>query len=792
MKIFAINKVTEDGEKNVAVAIEYEKKVCNATLDIKCFTVTDRTITRVYANDCTRLKSDGKGCDGNYVILEMDYSGDFAKTLPFEWEVKARLKLTYKVNQVQEITFTDGTTCSTWGHSAVDAEVINEEYDKFTFATYNDHLNKSSIAFSMFVPDDYTQDKKYPLVLYWHGGGEKGNNNLKNMLSTLNGIIWASEEEQRKHPCFILVPQCPVEDDWIDPDTYETTITFDAVCRLMKAIIEKYSIDLTRVYCTGFSMGGMGAWEATKRYSKLFAATIIYAGQDNYEGLEILKDNNIWVFHGEDDDKAMSGNVDNIETFENAGAIVNRAIWDGGLRGEAAKKMANEQLIKGGNILHSQYKEGSIIGGWAHEFGWRPAITNEVVRDWLFSKVNPNYSFEESSYTASDESLPVKTNLGFDGTQIKQIAAGNRHNVAILNDGTVYAWGFNCTGQVGNGKSGVHSDVEVPVCVETIKNIVQVAAGNNFSLALAEDGTVYGWGCNTCSQLGGVDTEKRYTTPIRIEGISDVNAIDAGDNYSMALKKDGSVWTWGVNINGQLGNGRFTRSMVPIQVLDPEDVTGFLSDIVHIEAGVRTVVVMKTDGTIRCWGDGEYGQIGKGVAMHGPGTTLPFKSFDKSDPTGYVTDVCGVAEGRCFTTILKKVNTVYSWGLNRHGEIGVGDYKPELNPGVENTSDFMTTFPHPLKVMGLDDVVKITAGMNHTVALKKDGSVWTWGYNKIMGNGVLGVGDTDGSNVPICVERLSDIRDIITGFNHNFAISKDGTIWAWGNRNNGRLGPIVK
>jgi alpha-tubulin suppressor-like RCC1 family protein len=131
---------------------------------------------------------------------------------------------------------------------------------------------------------------------------------------------------------------------------------------------------------------------------------------------------------------------------------------------------------------------------------------------------------------------------------------------------------------------------------------------------------------------------------------------------------------------------------------------------------------------------------------------------------------------RCFTAVLKDVR-LYNWGWNNHGELGRGSYNPVV-------------IPSSLESIG--DIEKITVGMNHTIVLKRDGTVWSWGYNKLMGKGVLGIGSMDGSNIPLQINALHDIREIYSGFNHNFAIQKNGTIWAWGNNNNKRLGPINK
>ena len=784
MNITAIHRVTEGGERNVALAIAYDRPMGRVSAD--AYEVSGRVITATYASHAP--ETGAPALNGRYIILELAHDGGEANTLPRQWVVRKRLPMACLVRQTKRLAYADGEPCSAWVRALPVEKEVDPDADGFRVQTWKDAQTGTELAYALYVPGDYDPAQPCPLVLYWHGGGEKGDNCLKNLLCTLNAVIWASPAEQRKHPCFVLAPQCPSDGDWIDPDTYETTGVFDAVCRLLFSVMDSYAVDPARVYCTGFSMGGMGAWESTKKYPGLFAATLIMAGQCNYEGLEALCDKPIWVFHGQDDDKAMPGNMDNLQTLEDAGAQVNRAVWDGSVRGEKAVALAREQIARGGNILHTLYAEGSITGGWTHEFGWRPAITNEAVRDWLFSHVNPTPSRAAHIHRVPSQSVPVR--VGIDGRAICQIAAGSRHNVAVLADGRALAWGFNCTGQLGNGAHGAGASAEAPVWVNGLPPVRQAAAGNDFSLALTLDGRVYGWGSNAFGQLGQPDTQRLYLAPAQVKGLERIRAIDAGDNYALALDEDGTLWAWGTNVNGQLGIGSYQSSSRPVRVRDAQSASGLLEGVRAIEAGVRTAVAVMEDGTLRCWGDGEYGQLGKGVAMHGPGTTCPFKALDGSDPTGFMTDVSMAAEGRCFTAVLKNDGSVFTWGLNRHGELGLGDYRPEVDVNAPDFSpDFLTTVVHPKQVEDLGKVKKLAAGMNHTMALTTNGQVWTWGFNRLMSAGALGVPGPESRLSPVRVEKLEGIRDIFAGLNHCFAIGEDGTLWAWGNAANGRLGP---
>lgn len=786
IQIYAVNRATEDQEKNIAYAVEYEKAFSAARLPADAFSVTGREITGIYTSDRPYVNGDGKPKPGRYIIVEMDHSSRECLTLAKKMgERQTHFVPAYPICQERELAFADGSAAPVWAESGVPCgDMKNYEYDKFTPFLWEDP-NGRKVAYMLFIPDGYDPTRSYPLVTYWHGGPEKGNDNVRSMLFTQCAIKWATDEEQAKHPCFILVPQCPHDSDWVDPDTYQRTDTFQAVCHILFHVLEQYHIDRSRVYNTGFSMGAMCAWDMAKRYPKLFAATVIYVGQFNYEGLEHIASNNLWVFHAADDSKSTPGNIDAMETFQNAGASICRQYWDGELRGPEAEQICRSQIDAGCNIMHTLFREGMRE---AHNRGWIPGLSNEVFRDWVFSQVNPDPSDEENLYQVPAYLTPKTLDLGFDGREVKKIVAGNRHNLALLSGGKVCAWGFNVTGEVGNGNSGAFSEVAAPTEVKGLPEIVDVAAGNNFSLALAADGTVYGWGSNILGQLTCEDTGRSYTRPIKLNGLSDIVSIGAGDNFGMAVRRDGSVWTWGSNNVKQLGDGTKDTHITPVRVLAGEGEEGYLSGCRKVGAGVRNVAAVMEDGTVRAWGDGEYGQVGRGFARFGAGSGVPFQCVDKHDPSGHVTNVKDFVSGRCASVVLKNDGTVWTWGLHRHGELGVGDMAGE---GGGFDVSFDSTIPTPTQVQGLPPIQAVTSGQSHTVALAENGDVYAWGYNAVMSRGALGVGgEPEFSKVPVKVDGLSRVTRIYTGITHNFAIAEDGTIYGWGNANNGRLGPV--
>ncbi|MBU7006023.1 RCC1 domain-containing protein [Phosphitispora fastidiosa] len=182
---------------------------------------------------------------------------------------------------------------------------------------------------------------------------------------------------------------------------------------------------------------------------------------------------------------------------------------------------------------------------------------------------------------------------------VVSVSAGNDHSIALKSDGTVWAWGKNNFGQLGDGTS---TDSYTPVQVSGLTEVVSIAAGFQYSMALKSDWTVWGWGYNSCAQLGYVTGTIVWYTPLQVSGLTDVISIAAGARHSMALKSDGTVWTCGDNMDGQLGDGTTTTKPTPGQVIG-------LTDVVSIAAGEKHSMAIKSDGTVWAWGSNSWGQI---------------------------------------------------------------------------------------------------------------------------------------------------------------------------------------
>ncbi|MBI4970897.1 MAG: DUF2341 domain-containing protein [Candidatus Omnitrophica bacterium] len=333
-------------------------------------------------------------------------------------------------------------------------------------------------------------------------------------------------------------------------------------------------------------------------------------------------------------------------------------------------------------------------------------------------------------------------------TGVTQIAAGDYHTVALKTDGTVWAWGLNSYGQLGDGTT---TNSSIPVQSQITGIVTRIAAGNSHTVALKTDGTVWAWGYNVYGQLGdGTTTDS--SVPVQSQTTGIMSEITAGYYHTVALKNDGTVWAWGLNRFGQLGDGTTTDSSVPVQ----SQTSGIMSEIA---AGSSHTVALKNDGTVWAWGGNWYGQLGNGTTNN---SSVPVQS----QITGVVS---GIAADTIHTVALKTDGTVWAWGYGGYGELG---------DGTTNSS----SIPVQSQITG---VSRITAGDYHTVALKSDGTVWAWGYN---GYGQLGDVTTTDSSVPVQSQTTGVVTRIAAGSAHTVALKTDGTVWTWGYNAFGQLG----
>jgi alpha-tubulin suppressor-like RCC1 family protein len=335
------------------------------------------------------------------------------------------------------------------------------------------------------------------------------------------------------------------------------------------------------------------------------------------------------------------------------------------------------------------------------------------------------------------------------------LGSGRSHTIALQDDGSVWTWGGNIYGQLGNGTT---QDRHFPQQVLLLDNqVMEVNAGENFSIALKSDGTLWTWGANQSGQLGDGSTSNRWS-PVNVNHISGVDMVEAGQAHVLAVTTHGSVLSWGKNDFGQLG--------LPISITKqtvPAPISGFLTPVNEVAAGASHSIALQTDGTVWTWGNNIYGQSGNGYT----------NQFSMIAQVPGLTDVTKVAAGDYFNLALKADGTVWGWGKNSSGQLGTG-----------STDDRRT----PTLAVGLTKrVINIAAGGNHSLAVLSDGTVWTWGSNS---SGQLGNGTTNNTLLPVKVESeiISNIISTAAGYDHSVALQNDGSVLTWGANDQGQLG----
>lgn len=314
--------------------------------------------------------------------------------------------------------------------------------------------------------------------------------------------------------------------------------------------------------------------------------------------------------------------------------------------------------------------------------------------------------------------------------------------------GTVWGWGDNSYGQLGDG---TQSDRTSPVRFGAVADVRFIAAGYNRSYAVTSQGAVWACGENWHGGLGIGNTTDQ-AVPCQVVGLSDVVAVVAGYSHTHFLRADGSVWACGTRASGALG--MYTEG----DVAAPVQVPG-LADIVGLTAGHQHSLALDANGDVWAWGCGSDGRLGTGITdwEHVP---IRLPSMD---------DVVAVGAGYDFSLAVKSDGTVWAWGRNDHGQLGIGTQDDSLVP---------------VQVSGLGDIVGVSGGEEFGFALSADGAVWAWGVNS---DGQLGDGTHEWRLTPVPTLTPTPIVEISSGKVHAVALDGSGSVWAWGSNQYGQL-----
>jgi alpha-tubulin suppressor-like RCC1 family protein len=465
-------------------------------------------------------------------------------------------------------------------------------------------------------------------------------------------------------------------------------------------------------------------------------------------------------------------------------------------------------IYKGQTVSFS----GSATGGNApYTYLWTFGSGSGVADS---TAVNPgNLTFSNpGTYTVTFKVTDNNNGVGTDTMVIKvnqgkwlSVSAGLYTTTVLKYDGTLWTCGNNYQGQLGNntlkspnqdytaelvrvmGTDGIHYDSDWCYIAKG------GGAGHTIAIKFFDYNhyRIYGWGYNEYGQVGdGLGGPGQLAwQPSRVTDASQLQywrAAAAGEYHTIAaynipVVNECTLWTWGLNDNGQLGNGTINQEISPVQVLGKDGVHYDTDWSTTVAAGWTHSAALKQDGSLYVWGDNSWGQLGDGAGGALSQTVFPHRLG---------TDTWkAVTAGGLFTVAIRKDGTMWAWGDNNYGQLGNdnggnGDYS--LVP-VQLLGKNGVTYDNDWKV--------IVAGPYHVLALKNDGTLWAWGKNEF---GQLGMGSSSDGDIgkkPVQVLGKNgtgtydtDWVDMAAGVSHSVAIKSDGTLWGWGEGGIGQTG----
>lgn len=404
----------------------------------------------------------------------------------------------------------------------------------------------------------------------------------------------------------------------------------------------------------------------------------------------------------------------------------------------------NQQILEGNNFGNIK-----LIKNGIENISAECLIDGNII--WIIPKdyfeIGASYKIdipENAVITATDVPCKAFTSVFSVYPYAQVITMAQNSGAIIKSDGSLWMWGKNSVGELGNGTTTYCS-----TAVKIMDDVKSVSLGVLHSVVLKNDGSVWTAGFNVYGQLGnGSKTNSAVFTKI----MSGVTSISADQNQSFALKTNGTLWAWGNNYYGQLGDGGLTAQSSPIKVLD---------NVAFVEAGYSHTAAIKNDGSLYLWGDNSFGEVG---GYSWGGDTRQATPRKVSVGLSNYTPV-SAALGSAYTVILSATGQVAVCGYDGHGQ----------NGGYGNGTTFRTH---------INNVKKISAGTSgHIAAIKNDGSLYMWGNND---DGQLGDYTKSDRKSPVYI--TNNVIDVCAGYHSTAIIKTDGSVWTWGRAENYVLG----
>ena len=387
--VTSVTEVFGTGQQITHIIVEFNERVVNSQLTKNTFTVSDRTVEKIYSN--TRPERTDIVKDGRFVIIELNPK-DSGASLRLEGndEVGFQMKkATSKITQKEDILFTNGKKLEKSIAILENNKTRNLIVENFKQFVYKDPKTGTSVKYNLYIPKNYDKNKKYPLVLFMHDKGVLSEDTKTALLQGNGATSFATPEEQARHETFVLAPQYSRQ---VVDDNGDITSDLDATVNLIRDyLISKYSINEKKLYATGQSMGGMMAIVMNYKYPELFAASYLVACQWNPKEVSTMAKNNLWITVSTGDAKAYPGMNAITSELIKRGATVAKDNWRADYTDAQFLEGARKVIAQKSNIKYTTLEKGTnpylpkdANPGLEHSGTWKVAYNIPGIKDWMF------------------------------------------------------------------------------------------------------------------------------------------------------------------------------------------------------------------------------------------------------------------------------------------------------------------------------------------------------------------------------------------------------------------------
>lgn len=387
--VTSVTEVFGTGQQITHIIVEFNERVVNSQLTKNTFTVSDRTVEKIYSN--TRPERTDIVKDGRFVIIELNPK-DSGASLRLEGndEVGFQMKkATSKITQKEDILFTNGKKLERSIAILENNKTRNLIVENFKQFVYKDPKTGTSVKYNLYIPKNYDKNKKYPLVLFMHDKGVLSEDTKTALFQGNGATSFAAPEEQARHEAFVLAPQYSRQ---VVDDNGDITSDLDATVNLIRDyLISKYSIDEKKLYATGQSMGGMMAIVMNYKYPELFAASYLVACQWNPKEVSTMAKNNLWITVSTGDAKAYPGMNAITSELIKRGATVAKDNWRADYTDAQFLEGARKVIAQKSNIKYTTLEKGTnpylpkdANPGLEHSGTWKVAYNIPGIKDWMF------------------------------------------------------------------------------------------------------------------------------------------------------------------------------------------------------------------------------------------------------------------------------------------------------------------------------------------------------------------------------------------------------------------------